>query len=97
MKRILLIIIILGLSIAFVGSIEAATISAATSIGTTPFTPSRGVGVNLLSQAAAYTATSADYRGTYQFCTGGGNITNGDSAKIYKKSYTHSGTLTYGN
>ncbi len=96
MKKILLIIVVLGLCIAFVSSVEAATISTATSIGTTPFTPSKGVGVKLVSQSNAYTATSADYRGTYQFCTGGGSITNGDSAKIYKKAYTAGGT-EYGN
>ncbi|MFN3739514.1 MAG: hypothetical protein ACK4TF_02425 [Thermodesulfovibrionales bacterium] len=93
MRKISLILIV-SLSILFVASFAfSASITAKTTIGSTGFTPSNKVTVEVMSNATQFGATSAHLNGNAQYgtCGGSGLAAACDPAKIYKTVYTHPG------
>lgn len=91
MKKIL--IFSLVLSLVFVASAFATPITAATSIGSSPFTPSKNVTVDVASQdsnngarTSQYCAGSIHTQGRTAWGTCGGNATQEYNTKIGKKT-----------
>lgn len=95
MKAYISLIVLVVCSIILVPSLEAATISAATSIGNATFTPSSGVSIGVKSDTAKFTATSVNNRGDKEYCTCGGlGVSNCDPAKMYSKTVNVGSTAT---
>ncbi len=74
----------------------AAAITGSTTIGSGTYSPSNKVGINIVSTATSYGATSAHLSGTFQYGTGGGTAFTGDPTKILKKAYTAASDATVG-
>lgn len=97
MKKTNVILSAVALCGAFASTSFAGTITGSTTIGGGTYSPSAKVGINLVSAAAAYGATSAHLNGTYEYGTVGGTVAAGnDPTKILSKAFTTPATNTVG-